>query len=720
MSTAPFLKFLSAPNLVEQTLEESYPWDYLVPDDQNSLKKIPKAQRRLALLKPTTKWNVYTAVAGCNKHARISKTNPAKYGLGFVVDYDMKSDPDTVLSYINQRPASQHPNFIEVSLGGKIRLVWVFAKPILFPSSDYALAFYKNLSDKMSCPTLLAGFDPSSLKPTEMWTNGGTWYNVKETPLSWDIVFGIACETNTRVSMFDKGEIALDVIYEEVKKRFPNRWEGEFKKDALGRRFWDETADNPTGCQIKPDGCLCFTGNEPFVKWDQILGKEWCEEQRVLNLGRAGEGIYFDGRSYWEKSGERWMSITRVDTILRLTGRGLSSTKQRGQMQSDAERVLDHIQQHNRIQGAAPLVNYPRGIVDLDGNLILNTADLMPVMPVKGPNFDTDPTKDFPFLWKLLQGLFPVPDDQHKPLDHYLAWLQRAQRCVLENRRWMGQAVFLCGPRNNGKTLLCMRVVRPLLGNRSSNPMDYLTGDTNFNSELFDAFLLTVNDEDAPSNENSRKRMLQKIKGLVVNPSHKFHAKFEKPLSIDWTGRMMVTLNDDPASVGMLMEVDHNTHDKQMYFATQAYQGKFPSQDVIEADLAKELPYFSYWLRYGYKAPEEVLSDDRMGVKSYFDPRILKLSNHQTFASNLLELIAEWQDVDAYWDGKTNEWTGTPTALLSALQICDATAGVAREWTQHKMAKSLTVLAKQDGSGISHLNESEGRDFCIKRLKPMK
>ena len=667
------MTFLVAKNLVESTLSEGHPWEFCVDDATNPLKKLPKDKRRLAMLKPTTSWNVYTAVKGYARSLRISKNNPPAYLGGLVTDFDMVSDIDTVLKYISQMPERYRPNFIEVSLGNKIRLVWLFEREILTPSAEFCRELMETFFEKLGVPTLLPGYDNNSTKPTVIWTNGGTWYDVRETPLDWEFCFGVVCSVSKKTSLFNKGEIPLEIIAEEVKKRFPNKWTTDFKLDALGVRFWDETADNPTGCQIKPDGVLCFTGNEPFIKWEQIFGRQWCEEQRILNLGHAAENIYFDGKSYYEFQAGRWETSARVDIQLRLKGRGLSDRCDKGQTQSEVERVLDHIQQVNRVSGAAPLINYAPGLVEIAGRRILNVSDLNPVQPMAGTG---NPEIDFPFLWKFLQGLLPRPE--LKPLDHLLAWMQRSYKMVLEHRRLMGQAVFLCGPRNNGKTLLCLKVIAPLLGNRVSNPIDYMVGDTTFNSELFNSALLAVNDEDSPNSENSRKRMLAKLKGLVVNPSHKYHAKFEKPVTIEWTGRIFVTLNDDPGSVGMLTEVERNTLDKQMLFLSQPYAGVFLPQEELEPKLAKELPFFAHWLLYIYKPPADVISDDRMGVKSYFDPKILELSNQQTFSSNLDELLKVWINIDAYWGEGVKEWFGTPTNLLSCLQVCDATAGIAR------------------------------------------
>ena len=142
------------------------------------------------------------------------------------------------------------------------------------------------------------------------------------------------------------------------------------------------------------------------MKWEQIFGRQWCEEQKILNLGRAGAGIYFDGKNYWEENGKRWEIVARADAMLRLKDRGLSDRTLKGATQSDVERVLTHIQRVNRVQGAVPLVNYPPGIVELDGQRVLNITDLNPVQPVAGTG---EPETDFPWLWNFLQGFFPRP-----------------------------------------------------------------------------------------------------------------------------------------------------------------------------------------------------------------------------------------------------------------------------------------------------------------------
>lgn len=711
-----FLKFLCAANLTEKTLIEGEPWNFLVPSDTNPMKKLQKTERRLVMLKPTTAWNVYTSVKGVNPSARISKENPPQQANGYVADYDMVSSPDDVMKYVNQGTEIKRPNFIEISLSGKIRLIWVFEKPILIPNTAFYHAFIEKLVEQLNIPTLLPGYDKNSEKPTEMWTNGGTWYDIesKKTPLSNDYLHGIVTAVSKQTSLFANSDVPLEKVAEQVTKLFPGRWAGNFELDAIGVRFWDDKADNPSGCQIKPDGMLCFTGNVPFVKWADLLGKEWCDTQKIMQLGKAADGIYFNGTGYYILTDGVWSSMARVDAMVEL-GLRVSSKKGKNDSVSEVERVLNFIQRNQRVVGAAPLINHPPGLVTLEGRKFINTTDIIRLLPVAGPNAGTvTPWLDFPFIWEFSQGFLAHPE--LGALEYLLAWMQRSVSNVVNYTSFAGQAIFICGPVNNGKNLFSTGILKPLMGNRTANPLRHMT-TSDFNSELFGAALLTVNDETAPSGEAEKRRMHMKLKSFVVNTSHTYHAKFEKPFEITWCGRSCNTLNDDPASVGILAEVDDTTRDKLMFFASQPYKGVFPSIDKIKVILDRELPFFCHWLLNIYKPDPKVLSNDRMGVKSYFDPDVLDMAQKQTFASHLADMILLWQKDDKDWAGEPEEgkeltWTGSSLELLTVFQTNPVLSATAREWTQHKIQKNLISLAKQD-TGLVTIDPKNSSIFTI-------
>src|SRR5207249_3977664 len=110
----------------------------------------------------------------------------------------------------------------------------------------------------------------------------------------------------------------------------------------------------------------------------------------------------------------------------------------------------------------------------------------------------------------------------------------------------------------------------------------------------------------------------------------------------------------------------------------------------------------------------------RMGIKSFFDPRILTLSKQQDFAYNLLELVAAWVKDGPIWSEGVKEWTGTPTDLMAQFSVCQHLVPLLRDWTVPKLAKSLTTLARVAGSGVTFAEGSEERRFVFQRNQILK
>lgn len=698
------LPFLTAHNIVDKELVEAFPWDFTPAADTLAVMRSHKKDiRRVVMITPGTKWQIYSAVVGEIKNQRVNAIqNPPRALRGLSVDYDALLKLDAVVELINQLPEEFHPQFLEITLGRKNRLVWVFEDELLVAGFEACKQAMEAFVERMGLATLLPGFDPASTKPGEVWTNGGEWYELSKKSVPRNVVRGIAIDlAKKKTSILNKEEIPVEVVAAEISRRWPGRWNGDFVLNAQGVRFWDELADCPTGCQIKADGMLCFTGKIPFVSWSELLGPAWVDQQRALNMGKAGEGMHYDGKNYWEKAGERWIPRSRQDAILLLKIRGLSDKAPKGVTVSDAERVLHHVQgPAGWVDGAAPFVNYKPGIINISGKRFLNISTFQPMQPAA--NISGDPTIDFPFFWKFLNGYFARPE--HRPLEHYLGWLQRFYDSILNYKPLMGQAMFHCGPHGNGKTLLGIRVVAALCNGRASTPMDYFYGDTNFNDEIFETPLILINDEDSPKTEGSKNKFATKIKSFTVNPDHTYHPKYCARFSVAWTGRIYITLNEDPYSVAVLPEVNSNTYDKMSFYASQPYAGDWPIN--VELILANELPKFARWLIDHFKLPDDLknTTDSRMGVKSYYDPVILDLSKQQVFAYNLVELLKIWVQISA--DIQTEGWSGTPSELITRLGASNELAILLKDWSVSRVAKSLTTLARQEGSGITY---DEGR-----------
>jgi hypothetical protein len=635
----------------------------------------------------------------------------------------MKTDLEQVQSLLAQIPECFQPQYIEVSLSNKIRLLWIFEREANVVSNEHAQALLNKFARTTNASVLLPGYDAASEKPQQIWTNGGEWYQWNEKPLAWKYLFGIMVKVGENSKLFGASEIPLEKIADEVEARWPGRWSGKFELDATGVRFWEPTADNPTGCQVKPDGMLCFTGSVPFVYWQEIFGAQWAQEQEVLQLGKGGADIYFDGKTYYEKlslkKGEepKWHPAQRCDITMRLKTRGISDRTPRSRTSSDLDRVLTYIQTHNRVEGAAPLINYPKGMVDIGPRRILNTSTLdhyEPAMDVMHP----DPEKHFPWIWKFMNNLFVEnPDSPERPIHYFLAWFKRAYWALNNYERLMGQVLFFCGPQENGKTLLILRIIAPILGGRISNPYSSWTGETTFNDDLFDTYFWAINDEEAPKSDAMRARFISKLKSSVVNPSHMYSPKFMSRVSLDWVGRTCISLNDDPGSIGVIPEATSTNMDKMMFFGTKYPVDFFPPD--VEKIIARELPYFARWLQDVYEPPEAVKSKTRTGVQSYYDPKILAYSQQQSHAFNLVELIRAWASHANYFDpdskGVQKEyWVGTPTDLMAHFAAVDTMSALLRDWSAPKIAKSLTTLARIPTSGVE-FEGTNSRIFKINR-----
>lgn len=706
------IPFFVAPNLAVRQLVEGSPWDFAAPQGQlETLRKAPKAERRQQLLKTSTRWQIYSAVRALDPATIVSTDNQA-YGVrGFVADYDLRQPIDAIVGLVNQIPAAFQPQFLEVTLGGKARLVWVFAREIPVPDSPFCDRLWREFARRSGAVNALAGFDEASFKPAERWTNGGEWYTLAKAPIAEDLIVGCSIAAGKTLARDARGDIDLAAIEEQVKKRFPGRWQGPFELDACGVRFWDAEADAAAGCQIKPDGMLCFTGKVPFMKWADIFGRAWVDEQVLVKMGAAANGFYFDGRNYWyEPEPNNWKTLVRQDVQMRLKARGLSDKTPKGATTSPADQVLLHLQDRNRIDGAAPLVNYRPGVCRVRSQKILNVSALRGLEPKEGKAGPDD----FPFIYNLLSGHFVHRAEHEDPLPYFIRWLQRAYQSILSYKPLTGQAIFDCGPRGNGKTLIVCKIVAPLLGHRFANPYDYLVGDTPFTDDLFECFLWLINDEESPRSEQARQKFLSRLKASVVNPVHTYHPKFCARVPVEWVGRLGVTLNDDPHSVGMLPEVNSNTEDKMMFFASQPYEGVWGTNSEIESAISEELPAFARWV-LDYSDAPHVLEPGRMGVRSYYDPVVLGLSRQQAGAHNVRELLTMWMRVAVTWENPDKvDWVGTATQLLAEMSTCDTISSIVRDYRVSQIANSLTAIARVPGSGVEYV-EGADRTYRITR-----
>jgi hypothetical protein len=690
-------------NLVSEQFSEGAPWDW-EPDAMELLRvrAMTKIARRNYLTQANTKWNVYSCFRGIVGNRHVSADNPPAGIRAFAADFDAQLSPEAAIQCMAEQPHNLMPNWLEVTLGGKLRAIWLFEQEFNCASMAHADAMSAEVAKLVKAERLLPAYDKASVRSTMAWSNGGVWYELEGThPLSATILHGLACDAAKKVD-FGRAEIDIARIGEEVARRYPNRWVGDFSLDSVGVRFWDPAADNPRGAMVKPTGCYCLTGGQTFVSWDEIFGSGWVREHRAAQFGEAAQEVYFDGKKYWRKIGEPFAECERNDIMLYFASRGLTRTARRGENVSEAENVLLHVQNQNRVEGAIPLIFRPPGMQLLNGSRMLNISTLKALPPAVGAATEVE----FPWIWDFLHQLIPNRHARHT----WLAWMLRTYKGALDIRPTVGQALFLCGPKSNGKSLFCTRIISALLGGKMANPYDYLMKATMFNDDLFGSAVLAINDEDAPRTEREKEIFLQRVKSMVVNQRHQFHAKFGKRIDIEWVGgRLVVTLNDDPKSMGMLPEVNSNTEDKVIFIKTEKYNKMWPEQYDLEATIAKELPFFARWLLDSFVPDEGILAPGtRAGIHSFHDPLLVEMSKQQESAYELRELLVTWFKTGAYWqDGAQKGWSGSPTELFSIIAVSHDMTQLVQDWTVSRMARSLRSLAGLDDGAVNFVQGSQ-------------
>lgn len=324
--------------------------------------------------------------------------------------------------------------------------------------------------------------------------------------------------------------------------------------------------------------------------------------------------------------------IEVLETPLRrhMRAAGINPECERGQLVSELEQALNDFQLDCAIQYAGALAGCSKGIHESCGKRILITSSPKLIEPALG---------SFPTLSKLLQNLFADENTDQRPF--VLAWLKIAIEALRAGVIRPGQVLVMAGPADCGKSLL-QNLITLLLGGRAAKPFRYMSGATQFNSDLFSAEHLMIEDESASTDIRVRRSLGSKIKDLTVNEVQSCHAKGREALSLRPFWRVSITVNDEPENMMILPPLDDSIEDK--IFLLKVHKRDMPMRtDTIEgrakfwATLTGELPAFVHYLM-NWTIPEHIRCD-RFGVKAYHHPDLLSAIDDLAPETRLLNLI---------------------------------------------------------------------------------
>ncbi len=362
---------------------------------------------------------------------------------------------------------------------------------------------------------------------------------------------------------------------------------------------------------------------------------------------------YFDPErsGYWiQNNRSEWISINERQLIRHL--KEFKSSKAEFGDLSQMEEHLNHLQIDCDINYAGPLAGKTAGLLEHHGNRVLVT---------KSPEFIHPGPGDWPILRRVFNNL--LVDKEADQTSFLFGWLKLARSALISGVFRPGQALVIAGPRDCGKSLV-QRLITPLLGGRMAKPYGWMVGKTDFNSDLFGAEHLVIEDEVASTDLRSRRIFGSKLKEVTVNADQECHPKHRPKLTLPPFWRTTITINDEPENLMVLPVLDESVLDKVILL--RANKRPMPMPTTTEAErvafmnrLHSELPAFCAFLE-AWEIPDE-LSSPRFGITHYHHPDLLSAIDSMAPETRL------WEMIETGILPRHSEWEGTAADLVKEL-----------------------------------------------------
>lgn len=690
-------------NLGSESVYRGMPWDGpppLIP----TLARTDKPSFIKWAQSISTDHMFFSAIEGESEALRLSKSNPAYRVHGVVADYDAKVTPDMLAGVARNSPTEFLPNFASRTFSGGARLVWIFEAPVTVAGNLAATSFMKTVAAELKLNRLLPGFDaPALLDPCKYYERGVDWQKISDHRIRPEFVWKWMADSGRRLDWKrgDAPTIPLDVVREQIEKEYPGKWQGAFELGVRSRRFWDPQADNDTAAVLRESGFQCFTGPDPFVSWGQLLGEAFVKRYDADRIGKVLRNIYFDDASskYWFQDGRgRWVceSTTGISRLLR-TEFGLDGKIPKGGTYSEVDKALLEVQKHRRVDAALPFLYNSPGVVRRNKRVFLNTswAECREPAESASPNWGDD----FPWIARYLEEFFV----DRVQLDRFLAWWRWAYRGGLMREPQQGHALFFVGPPNCGKTLLNHRIVGESLGG-AMDARAFLVEGSEFSGSNLEYPVMSLDDSSPASDYRKYQKYSAMVKAMVANPQAVYNQKYRAAGQVDWTGRILVSLNDDAKSLQMIPDLEQSLMEKIMIFRVERPKSyTFEEKYKLEATLERELPFALRWL-LDWEVPEELHGDTRFGVKEYHHPELHRQALEADHCSSFLDILGLFLEEYATVNEDKRHWEGSAAMLLTEMSNCERVSTVSREFKTRQVGMHLRGLSSR-GFRIRHLSE---------------
>ncbi|MDB6035217.1 MAG: hypothetical protein JWM16_5555 [Verrucomicrobiales bacterium] len=366
--------------------------------------------------------------------------------------------------------------------------------------------------------------------------------------------------------------------------------------------------------------------------------------------------VYYDvcRKTYWLPDAEsKWIELTEPSLKRQLRAHGYQSEPDRGKLVSEVEEELNRYQMEQNVVFAGAVAGQPKGIIKMCQQRILVTDSPLIIEPKDG---------DCPNLDRFFKTLFK---DRPEQLYHFFGWLKVGYESLRSGKHRPGQVLAIAGPKDCGKSLV-QAIITEVYGGRAAKPYRYMSGETPFNSELFGAEHLIIEDEFASTDMRQRRHFGARIKDFTVNQIQSHHGKGRQAISLIPFWRVSISLNDEPENLAILPPIDESLSDKiillkaskaELPGETQTLEGR----DRVWKIFMDELPAFLHSITKQAMQPE--YHSERFGVTHYHHPDLLTSIDGMSPEQRLMELI----DTELFNSPAPGTWKGTAERLESIL-----------------------------------------------------
>ncbi|MBO88547.1 MAG: hypothetical protein CMP14_03420 [Rickettsiales bacterium] len=691
------MELFSIPNLSASQVSKTKPWKlkFELPKFRN------KSEYKQWAAQPNTKYLAYSTAEGVDPNRRVNTSgedgNPMRYLHGVCVDWDATFKDEEFEDIVRRLLDHEYPvNYISRSYNGGIHAVWFFESPIYMHGSKSNERFLRRLAKELKLEgrdAIARGFDLPNFVKQHYLLHGHSWRAVKpKARIASSELHYWQFETSKSADFRGQGpEIPLDVVFEEVKKVWPeHKWPGEFVEGSRGPTYWDPGGQHQTAnaAIVRDTGMQVFNMPKGFYTWAEILSPGFVRQYEVGRIGEAVASYWTDGKNYFIEDGSGDFFVnSKDDALLDLQCRhDLSARPGRHENVSEARRALHMINTSKRIAAGIPFCFTKSRIVTHEHSKYFNTARIKPLTPADEAG---EWGEHFPTIAEWMEHM--LGEEQ---LPYELAWLNYAYKNALAGKPRRGHAHFLVGPPNCGKTLYNTTIFGGLFGG-GIKASEYLTGKDDWTDYLFEFGAWLVDDEAPTASTAMHTAFTARLKEHIANDTFLIKGKYVKSGRAYWRGRISCTLNDDPVSMRLLPDLDMSIKDKLMVFKCN---DGYPFTQGTKGILIKELPAFAAWLLAHDPPPD--MHEVRFGVKAYVNEDLEEKAKADSRYSHMIELLSMFRKTL-----KEDCWEGTCSELMVVLSANENNRVLLKE-----------VSPKKLGWGLRHM-ESKGFDWVSRSEK---